>query len=683
MILKPVRALALLGLIAACSSLWAKSATPSTDPLPLPLEPLAPGAIKPEGWLRDWATSAAEGITGDLDNRSATFAKGWTAVDFEATGVKPQGTGWPLEQCAYWLDGLVRLGYILEDPKLIAKAKSRLDPVVEGVLQQGESLIYWVPRDRLEDPFNNWAHSHMGRALVAYYRASGDPRVLDALRKVYREFELPDFQSDFAVVNGMVNADPMLETYKLTNDSRIRDQLLHAAQQPALRKAADEWSSGHVPPGHGVTYYEHIRVPALLSPLVKDRELLGSTEAAIEWGERNHLLPIGLVSSEEYVAGVGSTRNVETCNVAASTWTYHWMLRLTGSAAWGDRIERIFFNAGPAPISRDFQTLCYYQSPNRVSERLPLEEPGNPTLRGSYKFTPVGHSTLCCAASVNRFLPNYIAHMWMKRPDGLAATLHGPARVEEVVRGVSVKLTSHTNYPFEEKIRIEVSPERPVSFVIALRIPEWCKSASLRVNGRAERLRVDRHGFATVERTWANGDQLLLDLPMSPEIVHGRETPFPQLAYFREEPSRRISQKLDINSPYASVHLGPLLFALPIKDITPNEASADTNWKYALDAPSGHVAVDSIEVLRKPMARSWRWSLDAPVIVRVRAARFDWQPDEMNPLPPAPVIRTASNWIELVPYGTTKFRVSMFPVTDRLWDRLQKGNQPLATPGTD
>jgi hypothetical protein len=54
-----------------------------------------------------------------------------------APGAQADGTGWPLEQSAYWLDGLVRLGYALHDDYLINKARSRLDLVVDGVLKGG------------------------------------------------------------------------------------------------------------------------------------------------------------------------------------------------------------------------------------------------------------------------------------------------------------------------------------------------------------------------------------------------------------------------------------------------------------------------------------------------------------------------------------------------------------------
>ena len=55
--------------------------------------PLPPGAVEPAGWLRDWAQSARDGITGHLDEWHPTFADGWKGVPVKATGAKPDGTG--------------------------------------------------------------------------------------------------------------------------------------------------------------------------------------------------------------------------------------------------------------------------------------------------------------------------------------------------------------------------------------------------------------------------------------------------------------------------------------------------------------------------------------------------------------------------------------------------------------
>jgi len=130
--------------------------------------PLPPGAVEPSGWLRDWALAARHGITGHLDEYHPTFRDGWKGTPIAVPGAGPDGTGWPLEQSAYWLDGALRLGFVLHDEALVRKIRARLDPVVDGVNKAdfGTSLIYWKKGYKPEE-FNGWAHSQLGRALVA------------------------------------------------------------------------------------------------------------------------------------------------------------------------------------------------------------------------------------------------------------------------------------------------------------------------------------------------------------------------------------------------------------------------------------------------------------------------------------------------------------------------------------
>ena len=54
---------------------------------------LPPGAVEPEGWLRDWAESAANGITGHLDEHHAVFGEAWKGVRVNAPNAEPDGTG--------------------------------------------------------------------------------------------------------------------------------------------------------------------------------------------------------------------------------------------------------------------------------------------------------------------------------------------------------------------------------------------------------------------------------------------------------------------------------------------------------------------------------------------------------------------------------------------------------------
>jgi uncharacterized protein len=80
-----------------------------------------------------------------------------------------------------------------------------------------------------------------------------------------------------------------------------------------------------------------------------------------------------------------------------------------------------------------------------------------------------------------------------------------------------------------------------------------------------------------------------------------------------------------------------------------------------LDTEASH-RVGGIQVARRAMPAHWDWPLDAPLVLTAPAQAFDWQPTDAQALPDKPVTGTPAT-IRLVPYGCTKFRISMFPVT--------------------
>ena len=51
----------------------------------------------------------------------------------------------------------------------------------------------------------------------------------------------------------------------------------------------------------------------------------------------------------------------------------------------------------------------------------------------------------------------------------------------------------------------------------------------------------------------------------------------------------------------------------------------------------------------------------------VPAQAIDWKPSDAQALPDGPVSGKGPQSIRLVPYGCTRFRVSMFPVTAKAW----------------
>ena len=70
---------------------------------------------------------------------------------------------------------------------------------------------------------------------------------------------------------------------------------------------------------------------------------------------------------------------------------------------------------------------------------------------------------------------------------------------------------------------------------------------------------------------------------------------------------------------------------------------------------------------RGTMPPKWDWPLAAPLALTVPGQAFDWNPTDAQALPNAPVAGNRAETLRLVPYGCTKFRISMFPVTARAW----------------
>ena len=76
-------------------------------------------------------------------------------------------------------------------------------------------------------------------------------------------------------------------------------------------------------------------------------------------------------------------------------------------------------------------------------------------------------------------------------------------------------LTQQTKYPFDSKIQIRVSASQPTDYTLYIRIPAWATpDPVLTVNDRRVSERVEPGTFVALKRTWKEGDQVGLELPV-------------------------------------------------------------------------------------------------------------------------------------------------------------------------
>lgn len=656
------------------AAIYARRFEPPTHPA---LRPLPPGAVEPAGWLRDWCLAARDGYTGHMDEFDPEFKRAW-APDHTMTG---EGLlwykgAWPYEGGGYWFDGLARLGLALHDPMLIAQAKRRLEAVAARMSPNGLLFLWWLDRNRPADRqavdaaldgWPLWACGLLGRAMSGYYAGSGDRSVLTALENAYGNS--PDCLS--SIKGNLSNLWPAYDAYCWTGNRRIADALdamfrrSDGALLPTLKRysqAPDLRPSAAVDNAHVVEFLEST-TPWLVGYLwTGDRRFL---EAAVGWHDlidRIAMQPYGVPVSDEWYGPPGAFRGSETCDVAGYIWSQICLLGVTGEARMADRLERAFFNAGPATVARDFRTHVYFQSPNRFANLSPDFPHGPRAGGGAYASK---HSPLCCTAALNRVVPWFVTHMWMATDDdGLAATCYGPCTVNALVAGrVPVTIACRTDYPFTESIELTVQPAKRATFPLALRIPGWCRSPELKVNGSPVAARPDDHGFVRLRRTWRAGDTIVLRFPMVPTVETGRDAASGPPYDGAHRPSRVTIPEPESTRgvPYASVSYGPLLFALPIPDTTdPNTPDPKAKWRFALDVQRPGLTVE-----RTSMPARWNWPLAAPLKIKAQAVPIDWNPTPQEPRLPFFAVNPTQpvESVTLVPYGCTKFRIAMLPVT--------------------
>jgi len=370
--------------------------------------------------------------------------------------------------------------------------------------------------------------------------------------------------------------------------------------------------------------------------------------------DKYHLLPNGMFSCDEHLAGKDPSQGTELCSVVEAQFSLEEMISILGNPAYGDRLERIAFNALPGTFSKDMWAHQYDQQPNQVMSTL--EKRGWTTNGPESNVFGLEPNFGCCTANMHQGWPKFVASLWMATPEGgLAAVAYGPNQVNTSVKGgVAVTIKEETEYPFRGEIRFAVNPAQSVAFPLQLRIPAWAEGTAVTVNG-AQKDGVRAGEFFTLDREWQKGDQVVLTFPM------------------RIRASRWYHNSL-------AVERGPLLFSLKIGEkwnkigkgmshpapapAADWEVAPTTPWNYGLVVDPDHPE-QSVQANEKPMGEYPFSSDGAPIELRVKGRRIPaWKLVEgsAGPLPQSPVESSEPlETLTLIPYGAAKLRVTAFP----------------------
>ena len=623
--------------------------------------------IHPKGWLLTLMQRQHDGLTGHPEALSYPYNSCLWAGEISRPDESYGDNWWRYEQTAYYTDGLLRLGYELNAGEMVDKAMEGIEYTLAnatdaGVL--GNSSLVGI----------TWPMSVFFRVLQAKYEHDGDPRIPKALERHYLNFTEEDLAGGIVGGRNIMSLEGILWTYGKTGNEKLL-KLAEDAWAIQDRFAVDETAITSSEPFymHSVTFCEMLKLPLLLYAYTGKTRYLDLAMTAVRKMEQESMLPDGVPSSAEFLLGTDVHHSHETCDVVDLTWTLHHYLAVTGEAEWADKIETAVYNAGLGAITKDFRSLQYFSSLNQFiatgSSNHNIYKHGSTWM--AYRPT---HETECCAGNVNRMLPNMVSRMWMKDSDGGAvATIYGPSEAAFTTAQGDLTITCATEYPFGEVLTFSVSGQEGVSIPLTLRIPTWCHNATVSINGATAGVELQAGTFARLPKKVKKGDVITLTLPMTVEKknIEG------QGIYFQRGPllfAYAIPQKMEEDTEvYENMHgKEPENPDFKCWNITP---TGDFNYAYDDDGHPVAVNYPAIEEINGTIPFDLLYTT---VKLRVPVKQIKWDLVDNRYTPHLPeqghltLLDNERTYIELVPYGCTELRLTVFPDT-----KAQPSEQPV------
>jgi hypothetical protein len=599
-----------------------------------------PGEIRPRGWLKRQLEIQAEGLCGSLD-------KIWPDIR-DSRWLGGTRDGW--ERLPYWLDGFIPLAYLLDDGELKSRADYYIDRIIAGQKSDG-----WLcPCDDGErGRYDLWAFFLICKVLALYADCSGDRRVEEVLNRAFRCLSRHIKGStlfNWGAARWFECLIPIFWLYERSGG----DWLLDLARR--LQIQGIDYGRLFEPyldalPERSWSYLTHV---VNLAMCLKSGVLAGRLDGsdgeafarrATEILFKYHGTAAGHFTGDECLAGTSPVAGTELCGVVEAMYSYEHLLAAGGDPLWGDYLEKLAFNSLPAALGADMWTHQYDQMSNQAEcSYLPEGKVVFGTNSGESHLFGLEPNFGCCTANFNQGWPKLALSAFMGGEDEIRSTVLVPSELNCKVKGTPVRVSLETEYPFRETLRYRIETSSPVDFEFAVRIPRWVKRAEL------EGAAAQGGTFFRIKRQWKGKTEIALRFEFETRL--------------RERPGGLYC-----------LERGPLVYSVapkvrPVKHEFVRdgverkypycdwELFADSPWNYGFTGEA-----EKAKLVEAPLS-AIPFSPDAPpVSLEAQMVPVEWGfADGVCEARPEGRVLGEPVPVKLIPYGSTKLRVTEMPL---------------------
>ncbi|MBS1704650.1 MAG: glycoside hydrolase family 127 protein [Armatimonadetes bacterium] len=623
----------------------------------VPLTKLPVTAFKPGGWLKKSLELQRDGLTGHLMEISK-----WLTKEDNAW-LSPTGKGkYGWEELPYWLRGYSRVGYVLNDSKMLAETKVWVEGTIKSARPDGDFGPIVDHRGGFRDL---WAQMLMLQVLQGWYEFTGDKRVIDLMTNYFKfQLTVPDdkFLKDYwENSRGGDNLASVYWLYNITGDKFLLEL------GTKIDKNTANWRRlGSLPNYHNVNIAECFREPGTYYLQSHNPADLEATYRNFDFiREKFGQVPGGMFGSDENCRPGHDDPHqaTETCGFVEQILSNAVLMSITGDPKWAANSEDVAFNSLPAALMPDYRSLRYLTAPNMVVSDAKNHAPGIANAGPFLVMNPFG--SRCCQHNHTSSWTSYLEGSWMATSDkGLAAVLlHEGEVTAKVGSGQEVVIKTKTKYPFEEDVVMTVETKSALRFPLYILIPSWAKGATAAVADLNVEAAPGK--YLCLDREWKSGDSVKLHLPMKPEVhVWDQMRDSVSVNYGPLTLSLKIKEKYNVlDGTQASQGDSGWIDGVDKSNWPTYEILPDSKWNYGL------VAAPTFEVVRTAWpADDYPFSLETcPLEVVTTGKQIpDWGIDQdwlLAILPKSPVkVTTPDEPITLVPMGAARLRISAFPV---------------------